>query len=181
MVSEPLDFDSYVAARRRSLMRTAYLLTGEHHAAEDLVQTALTRAYAAWRRIKDSGAVDAYVRRTMVNVDASWWRRAWRRLERTTDTIPERAIPPPVVEDSEGDEQLWNAVQQLAPRQRAVIVLRYYEDRSEAETAELLGCARGTVKSTSYQALAKLRAALGADLTKADLTTKADLIEKDGR
>lgn len=162
MRPEPLDFDNYVAARRRSLMRTAYLLTGEHHAAEDLVQATLARTFAAWRRIRDREAIDAYVRRTMLNEHASWWRRAWRRMERTTDSVPERPTHVPVIESSEAEEHLWTAVQGLPPRQRAVVVLRYYEDLSEAEIANVLGCSRGTVKSTSSRALAKLRERLGA-------------------
>lgn len=154
-----LDFDSYVAARRHNLTRTAYLLTGDHHAAEDLVQTALARVYLAWRRIQ-ADSIDAYVRRVMVNEHSNWWRRAWRRLERSTPTVPDRPATQPVVESTETDERLWEAIQALAPRQRAIVVLRYYEDLSEAEIAFLLDCAPGTVKSTSNRALSKLRASL---------------------
>jgi RNA polymerase sigma-70 factor (sigma-E family) len=156
-----LDFDSYVAARRHSLTRTAYLLTGDYHAAEDLVQIALAKVYLARRRVRIQ-AVDAYVRRTMVNEHSNWWRRAWRRLERSTPSIPEPPASQPVVGSTDNDQRLWDAIQALAPRQRAVVVLRYYEDLSEAEIADVLGCSPGTVKSTSSRALTKLRNALGA-------------------
>ncbi|GAB3414816.1 SigE family RNA polymerase sigma factor [Flindersiella endophytica] len=155
------EFSAYVAARRKALMRTAYLLAGDHHAAEDLVQSALARVYASWRRIRHRGAVDAYVRRTLLNEHLGIWRRAWRRFEHSTDEIPENAAPPPVVEDTDLDVELWNAIQVLAPRQRAVIVLRYYEDLSVNEIANALGCSEGTVKSTSARSIAKLREQLG--------------------
>lgn len=155
------EFSAYVAARRKALMRTAYLLAGDHHAAEDLVQSALARVYASWRRIRHKDAIDAYVRRTLLNEHLGIWRRAWRRLEHSTDELPERAAPPPVVEGTDLDVELWNAIQGLAPRQRAVIVLRYYEDLSEAEIANALDCSEGTVKSTSARSIAKLREQLG--------------------
>jgi RNA polymerase sigma-70 factor (sigma-E family) len=154
---DELDFTAYVAARRKALLRTAYLLTGDHHTAEDLVQTALARVFSRWSRIKDRGAVDAYVRRALLNEHLGLWRRAWRRLEHSTDQIPENPSPQPVVESTDVDEQLWNAIQALAPRQRAVIVLRYYENLSEAEIAAVLGCSPGTVKSTSSRSMTKLR------------------------
>jgi DNA-directed RNA polymerase specialized sigma24 family protein len=91
-VAEAFDeaFSEYVAVRQRALLRTAYVLTGNHHAAEDLVQTALARVYLSWNRIRDKQALDAYVRRAMVNEHTSWWRRAWRRLEHSTDDLPNR-------------------------------------------------------------------------------------------
>jgi RNA polymerase sigma-70 factor (sigma-E family) len=149
------EFSAYFAARRQRLMRTAYLLTGDHHAAEDLVQTALARVYAAWRRIRRDGSIDAYVRRTLVNAHLGLWRRAWRRLERSTDQVPDEAAP--VVERSVLDERVRDAIRRLAPRQRAVVVLRYYEDLSEADIADALGCSTGTVKSTAARSLVKLR------------------------
>jgi RNA polymerase sigma-70 factor (sigma-E family) len=156
-VADPAaEFSSYVAARRRALLRTAYLLTGDHHAAEDLVQTALARTYLAWDRIRDAHAVDAYVRRTMVNQHTSWWRRAWRHREVTTGEVPDR----PAETNDSWDERvstLQLLLRGLSPRQRAVLVLRFYEDLTEAEIAHLLGCSLGTVKSASSRALARLR------------------------
>lgn len=155
-----LDFSAYVAARRKSLLRTAYLLTGDYHAAEDLVQIALARVFSRWHRIRDPEAAHAYVRRALVNEHIGLWRRAWRRLEHSTDQVPEDVAAQSVDEFTDVEEQLWNAIQSLAPRQRAVIVLRYYENLSEAEIAAVLGCAPGTVKSTSSRSMAKLRAYL---------------------
>jgi RNA polymerase sigma-70 factor (sigma-E family) len=154
------EFSAYVAARQKALLRTAFLLTGDYHAAEDLVQIALARTYLAWNKIRDKGALDAFVRRTMVNEHSSWWRRAWRRLEHTTDTLPEVTAIPPGLERTERDE-VWELVSTLPPRQRAAVVLRYYEDLSEVETAAALGCSVGTVKSQTSRALATLRGRLG--------------------
>lgn len=147
-------FDAYVAARYASLTRTAYLLTGHHHDAEDLVQCALMKAVGVWKRIEDSP--DAYVRRIMVNENVSRWRRH-RGREVVVEAVPDRG---PSVEDEPDDVlMLLDALAGLAPRQRAVVVLRYYEDLTERETAELLGVAVGTVKSQARDALARLRAA----------------------
>jgi RNA polymerase sigma-70 factor (sigma-E family) len=154
------EFSAYVAARQKALLRTAFLLTGDYHAAEDLVQIALARTYLAWNKIRDKGALDAFIRRTMINEHSSWWRRAWRRLEHTTDTLPEKPDPPPALEQSERDE-VWELVCTLPPRQRAAVVLRYYEGLSELETAAALDCSVGTVKSQTSRALATLRGRLG--------------------
>ncbi|MBM7788945.1 SigE family RNA polymerase sigma factor [Tenggerimyces flavus] len=146
-------FDAYVAARQHALLRTAYLLTGDRHEAEDLVQTALTKTYLAWSRVRDP---DAYVRRAMVNVHISWWRRAWRREERPTDAVPEpTATPEPDLADR---DEVWALVRSLPPRQRAVVVLRFYEDLTPAEVADILGCTAGTVASQTNRAIAALRA-----------------------
>jgi RNA polymerase sigma-70 factor (sigma-E family) len=146
-------FDEFVAARSRALLRTAYLLTRDHALAEDLLQTALTKAWFAWRRIK--GNPEPYVRRILVNTYASWWRRKWNG-EHPTDDLPE---PPGAVVAVGADEptDLWAAMARLPRRQRAVVVLRYFEDLTEAQTAEALGCSVGTVKSQTSKALAKLR------------------------
>jgi RNA polymerase sigma-70 factor (sigma-E family) len=149
------EFSAYVAARQHALVRTAFLLTGDHHTAEDLVQAALARTYLAWERIRDKGSLDAYVRRVMVNEHTAWWRRAWRRRERSTDSVPEQqAWSPP---DMGERDEVWTLVCGLPPRQRAAVVLRYYEDLSEAETAQALGCSVGTVKSQTSRAIAALR------------------------
>ena len=147
------EFDAFVAVRSTFLLRTAYLLTQDRGLAEDLVQTSLAKAWFAWDRIE--GAPEAYVRRIMVNTYSSWWRRKWHG-EEATDALPERGHAGGAgrVDDR---TDLWTALAALPRRQRAVVVLRFYEDRSEAETADLLGCSVGTVKSQASRALAKLR------------------------
>ena len=150
-------FDEFVATRSTRLLRTAYLLTHDRALAEDLVQTSLAKAWFAWGRI--DGQPDAYVRRVMVNTYSSWWRRRWNG-EQATAELPERAAgaahrPEDVRVDDRTD--LWRALARLPKRQRAVVVLRFYEDLSEIETAEILQCSVGTVKSQASRALAKLR------------------------
>ena len=147
------DFDAFVVARSPALLRTAYFLTQDEGLAEDLLQTALTKAWFAWRRI--DGPPEAYVRRVLVTTSASWWRRRWTR-ETPTERLPEQARADNL-EGPAGDQDLWEAIGHLPARQRAVVVLRYLEDRTEVETAELLGCSVGTVKSQCAKALAKLR------------------------
>ena len=150
-MADEAEFDAFVVARSQALLRTAYLLTQDEGLAEDLLQTALTKSWFAWRRIE--GPPEAYVRRVLVTTSASWWRRRWTG-ERPTETLPEHAV---AGDDEIGDQDLWDAIGHLPPRQRAVIVLRYLEDRTEVETAELLDCSVGTVKSQAAKALAKLR------------------------
>ena len=146
------EFDRFVVARSQALLRTAYLLVRDETLAEDLLQTALTKAWFAWGRIE--GEPERYVRRILVNTSASWWRRRWHG-ERPTADLPERRTPDS--RDASGDRDLWDAVGRLPARQRAVVVLRYLEDRTEGETADLMGCSVGTVKSQCSKALAKLR------------------------
>jgi RNA polymerase sigma-70 factor (sigma-E family) len=149
-VSSPA-FEQFVAARSATLLRTAYLLTRDHGLAEDLLQTALTKAYLAWSRI--DGDPEPYVRRILVNTYSSWWRRKWRG-EHPTDELPET----PHHHDRLGESgDLWEALGRLPRRQRAVVVLRFFEDLTEAQTAEMLGVTVGTVKSQASKALAKLR------------------------
>lgn len=153
-------FRDYVRSRRRALLRTAYLLTGNAADAEDLVQSALVKTYRAFDRIQDRSALDGYVRRAIVNTHISWWRR--RRLEEyPTDEIPEQAVIDNA-DTSDLQDSLRRAIDRLPQRMRAAIMLRYYDDMSEAEVAEVLGVSRGTVKSTVSRAMAKLR--LDADL-----------------
>jgi RNA polymerase sigma-70 factor (sigma-E family) len=149
------EFRDYVTARGRALLRTAYLLTGNLADAEDLVQAALAKTYLAWDRIEDRGALDGYVRRAMVNTHISWWRRR-RVQEFPTDELPDRAVADPAG-DSDLQEALRRAIDRLPHRMRAAVVLRYYEDMTEAEVAERLGVSLGTVKSTVSRAVAKLR------------------------
>jgi RNA polymerase sigma-70 factor (sigma-E family) len=145
------DFEEFVAARMSALLRTAYLLTGNHHDAEDLVQTALVKTVPHWKRI--SGNPEAYVRRILVHENISRWRRRkWREV--SPDQAPEAAAP---AEPTAERLALQDALGKLAPRQRAVIVLRYFDDLTEAETARLMGTSVGTVKSQSRDALARLR------------------------
>ena len=153
-------FRSYVAARSPALLRTAYLLTGSRTDAEDLLQTTLAKTYLAWDRIREREAVDGYVRRVLVNTQTSRWRR--RRVdEYPTDELPERGSGRVAAEDLALHDALWTALAGLPKRQRATVVLRYYEDLSEAETAQVLGVSVGTVKSTTSRALAKLRDTAG--------------------
>ncbi|GHJ48005.1 hypothetical protein Cs7R123_53470 [Catellatospora sp. TT07R-123] len=149
-------FQEFVVARGGALSRTAFLLTGEHHAAEDLVQAALAKAAARWRRICEGGEPEAYVRRIMVNERISWWRR---RPATPVAQVPDAA--------TSGHEQrivdriaLGHALGRLSPRQRAAVVLRFYEDLSEAETAAAIGCSVGAVKRNTHDALVRLREAL---------------------
>ena len=143
-------FEEYVAARYRALVRTAYLLTGNHHDAEDLVQATLVKVVGSWRRIEDRP--DGYVRRVMVNEHVSRWRKH-RGREVVVDRTPELAHR----DETDDALSLQAALRELAPRQRAVIVLRYFEDLTERETADLLDISVGTVKSQARDALARLR------------------------
>jgi RNA polymerase sigma-70 factor (sigma-E family) len=154
-------FCEFVTSRQSALLRTAYLLTGNRADAEDLVQAVLAKTYQAWDRIEDRGALDGYVRRAMVNTQISWWRR--RRVEEyPTSELPDRpAEDPPAGSDRE--DTLRRAVDRLPQRMRAAVLLRYYEDMTEAEIASALGVTPGTVKSTVSRAMAKLRA--DAELT----------------
>jgi len=149
------DFREFVAHRSKALLRTAYLLAGDWATAEDLLQIALTKTFLAWKRLGHIEAVEPYARRVLVNTATSWWRRRWHG-ERPTEVLPETAAADRLEESLERDA-MWRHVRALPNRQRAVLVLRYYEDQSEAETARLLGVSVGTVKSQTSRALATLR------------------------
>ena len=148
------DFDEFVASRSSRLLRTAYLLTRDHALAEDLLQTALTKAWFSWSRIESDP--EPYVRKILVNTFASWWRRKWSG-EHAYAEPPEPEPGPSGQDRADQRHDLWEAMGRLPRRQRAVVVLRFVEDLSEAETARLLGVAPGTVKSQTSKALAKLR------------------------
>jgi RNA polymerase sigma-70 factor (sigma-E family) len=150
-MAEMVEFDDFVVARSQALVRSAYLLVRDEGLAEDLVQTALAKAWFAWRRIDDP---EAYVRRVMVTTSTSWWRRRWVGETPTADPSAQGALVDAAPVDA---QDLWDAIGHLPRRQRAVVVLRYIEDRTETETADLLGCSVGTVKSQCSKALAKLR------------------------
>lgn len=152
-MSTGMDFDEFVAARSSGLLRTAYLLTRDHALAEDLLQTALAKAWFSWSRIEDRP--EPYVRRILVNTYASWWRRKWNGEQAFAE--PPEPEPAGGGHDADQRHDLWEAMGRLPRRQRAVVVLRYFEDLSEAETARLLGVSTGTVKSQASKALAKLR------------------------
>jgi RNA polymerase sigma-70 factor (sigma-E family) len=157
---QPLsDFAQYVTLRLPALLRFGHALTGNPHDASDLVQDALERVGSRWSSIDhDQGTADAYVRRTMVNARTSRWRR--RQRETLVAQIPDVGLHP---RDRFDDQPLWIALRALPARQRAVIVLRYYEDLSEAEIAHTLGISTGTVKSQASRAMATLRGQLSTD------------------
>ena len=154
-------FQSFIAARSVALLRTGYLLVGDLGRAEDLLQTALVKTYLAWPRIRDAGAVEGYVRRTMVTTATSWW-RGRRYRERVVDRVPDAPGTDDIAHLVERDA-MWEHLQALPAKQRAVLVLRYYEGLAEAEIADALGISRGTVKSHTSRALATLRRRLTDD------------------
>ncbi|TMR88995.1 SigE family RNA polymerase sigma factor [Nonomuraea basaltis] len=143
-------FQDFVVARSDRLLRTAYLLTRDWGTAEDLLQESLAKAWFAWPGIDEP---EAYVRKVLVTTYTSWWRRRWRR------ELPSADLPEAAAHDQGGEprDELWVAVGRLPARQRAVIVLRFYEDLPVAEVSRLLGCQEGTVKSQTAKGLAKLR------------------------
>ncbi|WP_433041646.1 SigE family RNA polymerase sigma factor [Dactylosporangium sp. CS-033363] len=149
-------FREFVAARLAQLSRVAYLLTGDHHKAEDLVQVTLVKVARHWRRVSAAGAPDAYVRRALYHEHVSSW-RGKRVPETPTADPPERATGRDESAEAVRRIVLRDALAKLAPGQRAVIVLRYFEDLSEADTADALGCSAGSVKSQAHHALARLR------------------------
>ncbi len=151
----PDGFEAFVAARGDALWRSAWLLTGDSGRAEDLVQTALAKSWPHWSRIGDPGGFEAYVRRVLFTTYAAWWRRRWNG-ERPASDLPDGTAPAGGDPDLRRD--LLTALAGLPRGQRAVVVLRYVEDRTERETADLLGISIGTVKSQAARGLAALRA-----------------------
>lgn len=153
------DFTAFVHSVWRPMYRTAYLLLGDHGGAEDLVQTALAKTYAA-RRVRTLDDAAAYARTVLLNEARSMFRRSSWRRERPVSEIRDAAYE----SDPSTRPAVVDAVRRLPPRQRAVIILRFYEDLSVAQTASALGCAVGSVKSQTSSALASLRILLGDDL-----------------
>ncbi|MBT2233280.1 SigE family RNA polymerase sigma factor [Nonomuraea sp. NEAU-A123] len=147
-------FAEYVAQRHLRLCRTAYLLARDWGTAEDLVQTALAKAWVAWRRIE--GNPDPYVYRIIVNTHASWWRRRWRG-EVPAESIPETADPRDPAAEVADQAAMWSAIGTLSPRQRAVVVLHYFEGRTLTQVADIVGCSLGAVKGQLSRALIRLR------------------------
>ena len=146
-------FEEFVALRSPRLLRVCYLLTRDWASAEDLLQTALAKSWFAWDRVNDEP--EAYVRAVIANTYASWWRRRWRG-EVPTEQLPEGSARDTMRDLDERDE-LWAALGRLPRRQRAVVVLRFFEDLTERQTADALGISVGTVKSQTSRALATLR------------------------
>ena len=150
------DFAGFVEARERALQRTAWLLTGDWALAEDLVQTTLARTWPRWARISEHDDPEIYVRKVMLNTWSTWRRRRWRGEEASV-TVPERPAPGDLAADVAARVAIGQVLGRLTDRQRAVLVLRVFDDLPEAQVARALDCAVGTVKSTLSQALAKLR------------------------
>lgn len=148
------EFHEYVLSRRRVLLHEAFLLVGDVHAAEDLVQTALAKVYVAWRRVAASDSPDAYVRKILINTNASRFRR--RRVGEVLTGLPPESV------DRSPDHaerlDLVRALTELPKRQRAAVVLRYWADLPEAEVAQIMGCSVGNVRSQAFRGLEKLRA-----------------------
>jgi RNA polymerase sigma-70 factor (sigma-E family) len=157
-------FHEFAAATRPRLVRTAYLLCGDPHEAHDLVQVTLIRVHRRWRSIERTDQPQAYARRVLVNLSASFWRRRLRTPLLSLTAAGERGEPDPSSALADRDE-LWQAVMTLPPRMRAVLVLRYWEDMSESDTAAALQCSIGSVKSQASRGLARLRELLAAERT----------------
>ena len=152
-------FTEFVRARSVALHRYAYLLVGDRGLADDLLQEALVKTFAAWRRVETATA-EAYVRRVITTTAVSWWRRKAWQLERPHERLPD-SLHQGHADDVAARSWMWDELQRLPPRQRAAVVLRYYEDLSEIQTAEILGCSVGTVKSQVSSALKRLNQNLG--------------------
>lgn len=155
--SDDADFTAFVTGASRRLLRSAYLITGDLGAAEDLLQTALERAYRRWSHVRRHGAPEAYVRRIIVNAATDAWRR-----QRGRGSVPLDEAHVPAADDAAlaalpGRDALIDGLRRLPAGQRAVLVLRYFDDLTEAETARTLGCSVGTVKSQHARAVARLR------------------------
>jgi RNA polymerase sigma-70 factor (sigma-E family) len=151
------DFTAFVEARGAALFRCAMALTGHRQQAEDLLQTVLARAFRHWRKVSQ-GQPEAYLRRAMYRQQASFWRRGLHRREVVSAEVPERAAGPDGTAGVDLTLTLRRALDRLAPKYRAVLVLRYFEDLPDAEIAQVLGCAESTVRSQAHRALARLRA-----------------------
>ncbi|MGW4643085.1 SigE family RNA polymerase sigma factor [Sphaerisporangium sp. NPDC004334] len=158
-------FDDYVAARYERLRHAAYLLTGNRATAEDLVQTALAKAWVAWRRI--DGDPDRYVHRIIVNTHASWWRRKWRG-EVPAEHLPDLPDQRDLATEVGHRHVLRQAIGDLPRQQRAVIVLHYFEDLTLVQCADVLGCSVGSVKAQLSRALRRLRVDSETHLTGAE-------------
>jgi RNA polymerase sigma-70 factor (sigma-E family) len=153
---ETAGFEDFVSREQPGLLRLAVLLAGDRGHAEDLVQTALLKVYRHWDRVTRAGDPTAYVRRAVVTTHTSW-RRRLSTTEQVVETLPDRAAPEAARED---DEELRTALRSLPPRMRAAVVLRYYADLSEQQTAEAMSCSVSTVNTQTTRGLARLRTLL---------------------
>jgi RNA polymerase sigma-70 factor (sigma-E family) len=161
-VGEPDGFRDFVAARSPALVRSAFLLTGNEATAQDLVQTALATTWSRWSRLARQDAPEAYVRRVMVTTYLSWHRRRWTG-EVAVAEMPDRTDAHDAFAEADLRRSVGEALRTLPRRQRAVVVLRFFDDLTEAQAAEALGCSVGTVKSQTAKALANLRACRALD------------------
>jgi RNA polymerase sigma-70 factor (sigma-E family) len=157
---EQRQFREYFTARRDAVRRTAYVLCGDWYWADDLTQSAFMRLAVSWRTVRDREALDGFVRTCLIRAYLSDVRRVWRRRERTVAEPPDTSTQVDAAEHTAGRMAFVTALRLLPPRQRAVLVCRYYHDLDVAETAATLGCSQGTVKSQAARALAKLRGLL---------------------
>jgi RNA polymerase sigma-70 factor (sigma-E family) len=158
-------FEDYVTARGAALVRFARVLAGDEHRAEDLVQEVLARAYLRWGQITRSDEPDVYVRQAIVNATRSWWRRRSSREKPTGQPFDRQfnqAVPGDMDAEAVERDAMWRHIRRLPQQQRAVLVLRYYEDLDDETIAKVLGCAPVTVRSHALRALNTLRAHLGA-------------------
>jgi RNA polymerase sigma-70 factor (sigma-E family) len=167
-------FEEYVRARGPALLRFARALTGNAHAAEDLVQEALGRAYLRWDRITRQDRPDVYLRRTVLNIHVSWWRRRSNRevpsdTASVVDQLPSTGSGGDPSDAATERDAAWREVRQLPVRQRAVIILRYYEDLDDTVISQVLGCSVPTVRTHARRALATLRSRM--ELTESDWET----------
>ena len=166
---DAVSFPDFVTRQQQALLRLAFLLAGDRGHAEDLVQTALMKTYRHWDRIVRRGEPTAYVRRALVTTHTSWRRRAWHR-EQPTGRLPDAAAPESA-DRLDASEELRRALLDLPPRMRATVVLRYYEDLSELQTAQLMGCSESTVNTQAARGLARLRGVLTAGSAPAPVTS----------
>jgi RNA polymerase sigma-70 factor (sigma-E family) len=157
------EFVAFVRRRGDHHLRTAVLLTGNWHAAEDLVQAALVKLYRVWRRLDTTEDPDAYLRRILVNTHRSWWRARWRRELPVTD-LPELPGPADGADRQAVAAVVRQALRALPPRQRTALVLRYFEDLPEAEVAEIMGCGVGSVKTHVHRGVRAMRRLLPSEL-----------------
>lgn len=162
------EYEEFVRTRQQALFGFALLLSGSHQDAQDLVQAALVKVYLKWARLHAGHNVDGYVRKIIVNEHASNWRRAWRRRERSAGGSGDLESVGVVDHEIADRDLAWRQVLRLPDRQRAVIALRFFEDRSVAETAEILGCTTGTVKSQTSKAIATLRGSIESQYREVD-------------
>jgi RNA polymerase sigma-70 factor (sigma-E family) len=161
---EEQEFAEYFVARREAVRRMAYMMCGDWHRADDLAQTAFIALHRHWRKVRDKGALDAYVRRTLTRAVIDESRRPWRR-ERTTEELPDVPVDSGEVANAVATRQtLLAGLQKVPPKQRAVLVLRFLEGLDVAGVADVMKCSEGTVKSQSARGLEALREALGGEL-----------------